>query len=359
MDRGFQRYQKEYEDAALKVLRSGWYILGEELERFEKSFAEYLQVSDCVGVGNGLASLAMAVRLLQIGAGDEVIVQGNAYIASVLAITLNGAVPVFVEPDRYYSIDAAKIEEKITERTKAILVVHLYGQAADMVRVMKLAEKYQLRVIEDCAQSHGAAFDGKMTGTFGDVGCFSFYPTKNLGAYGDAGALVTNDREFARQARIYRNYGSREKYENVVMGVNSRLDEIQAGFLNVKLQHLDDLNHERAVLADRYLNSITNPLFELPEIRPGTRPVWHQFVVRIKKRAWIQRILSDAGISTMIHYPIPPHLSKALAYLHYTRGDYPLTEVLAEEVLSLPFYNGMTIGEQDYVIHTINDIQDI
>ena len=241
MDRGFEMYQQEFEDKALQVLRSGWYVLGNEVKSFENEFAQYEGAKHCVGLASGLDALWIAFRVLGIGKGDEVIVQGNTYIASVMGITINGATPIFVEPDEYNNIDASKIEEKITDRTKAILVVHLYGQASNMKPVVELAKKYDLRLVEDCAQSHGACFDGKMTGTFGDIGCFSFYPSKNLGAFGDAGAIVTNDDKIAQDVRIFRNYGSEKRYHNKVVGANSRLDELQAGLLRVRLGHLEEL----------------------------------------------------------------------------------------------------------------------
>ncbi len=241
LDRGFCLFQKEYEDKALEVLRSGWYVLGNELKSFEEEFSAFTGAKYCLGLASGLDSLWIALRALKIGEGDEVIVQGNTYIASVMGITINGATPVFVEPDPYYNIDASSIEDKITDKTKAILVVHLYGQASNMQPIMELSKKYHLRVVEDCAQSHGAYFNGKMTGTFGDIGCFSFYPSKNLGAFGDGGAIITNDEKIAEDIRVFRNYGSERRYYNKVVGTNSRLDEIQAGFLRIKLRHLKEL----------------------------------------------------------------------------------------------------------------------
>ena len=238
LDRGFSLYQAEFEKKALDVLRSGWYVLGRQVQCFEKEFAQYLDIGYCAGVASGLDALWIALKMLGIGQGDEVIVQGNAYIASVMGITINGAVPVFVEPDKYFNIDALRIEEKITEKTKAILVVHLYGQASNMDAVMAVAKKHSLRVVEDCAQSHGADFRGKKTGTFGDIGCFSFYPTKNLGAFGDGGAIVTNQEEIIEKVKVFRNYGSEKRYYNKVVGANSRLDELQAGFLRVRLSHM-------------------------------------------------------------------------------------------------------------------------
>ena len=240
LDRGFFQYQKEFEDKIVEVLRSGRYVLGKEVEVFEKEFAKYTGAEYCVGLASGLDALWIAFRILGIGKGDEVIVQGNTYIASVMGITINGATPIFVEPDEYYNIDASKIEEKVTDKTKAILVVHLYGQASNMKPIMELAKKYKLRVVEDCAQSHGAKFNDKMTGTFGDIGCFSFYPSKNLGAFGDAGAIVTDNPQIAEDIRVFRNYGSEKRYYNRVVGTNSRLDEIQAGLLRVRLSHIKE-----------------------------------------------------------------------------------------------------------------------
>ena len=234
MDRGFYRYQNEFERKAIEVLRSGWYVLGREVNSFEEEFATYIGAKYCVGLASGLDALWIAFRLLNIGHGDEVIVQGNTYIASVMGITMNGATPVFVEPDNNFGIDVDKIEEKITNKTKAILVVHLYGMASRMDRIVELCQKYNLRLVEDCAQSHGACFDGKMTGTFGDVGCFSFYPSKNLGAFGDGGAVVVSDEQLAKDFKVFRNYGSEKRYYNKVVGANSRLDELQAGLLRVR-----------------------------------------------------------------------------------------------------------------------------
>lgn len=357
MDRGFQRYQKEYEAKALEVLRSGWYILGEELEAFEKEYADYLGAKYCVGVASGLDSLWIAFRVLGIGQGDEVIVQGNTYIASVMGISINGATPVMVEPDEYFNIDASKIEEKITEKTKAILVVHLYGQASQMDAICNIARKYNLRLVEDCAQSHGACYDGKMTGTFGDIGCFSFYPSKNLGAFGDAGAIVTDDPDIAKKVRIFRNYGSEKRYHNKVVGANSRLDEIQAGLLRVKLQHLEELTKERESLCERYLSRIKNPAIVLPKVREGASAIWHQFVVRCKERDRLKAYLADCQIDSIIHYPIPPHLSEAYRYLGLGKGSLPITEQYAEEVLSLPLYNGMTLEECQYIIDCLNQFR--
>ena len=357
LDRGFYMYQKEFEDKAIEVLRSGWYVLGNEVKEFEKEFAAYVGAKHCVGLASGLDALWIAFRILGIGAGDEVIVQGNTYIASVMGITINGATPVFVEPDEYFNIDASKIEEKITDKTKAILVVHLYGQASNMAPVLDLCKKYNLRLVEDCAQSHGATFDGTQTGTFGDTGCFSFYPSKNLGAFGDAGAIVTNDDKIAEDVRVFRNYGSEKRYYNKVVGANSRLDEIQAGFLRVRLKHLDELAEEKKRICERYLRELNNEFFELPRIRERATHIWHQFVIRSEYRDEIIRYLDDRGIGTIIHYPIPPHLSEAYAYLGVKEGSLPITEKYAKSVLSIPLYNGMTVEEQDRVIEALNSFR--
>lgn len=356
MDRGFELHKKEYEEKALEILRSGWYILGSEVENFEKEFAGYVGSKYCVGVANGLDALWIAFRILGIGQGDEVIVQANTYIASVMGISINGAIPVLVEPDEYYNIDVSKIEAAITRRTKAILVVHLYGQASDMTTIMNIAHKYDLKVVEDCAQSHGACHNGQMTGTFGDIGCFSFYPSKNLGAFGDAGAMVMNDSELARKAKVFRNYGSEKRYYNQVVGTNSRLDEMQAGLLRVRLRHLNELQEERVRICERYLAEIKNDNLLLPLIKEKCTTVWHQFVVRCKDRDKVMEYLNANGIGTIIHYPIPPHLSEAYQYLRFREGSYPITEKYAKEVLSLPLYNGMTEEEINYVIKKINEI---
>lgn len=354
LDRGFEQYQEEFEQKALEVLRSGWYILGNEVKEFEKEFASYTGAKHCVGLASGLDALWIAFRVLGIGAGDEVIVQGNTYIASVMGITMNGATPVFVEPDEYFNIDTTKIEEKITDKTKAILVVHLYGQAAKMDDVVELCKKYDLRLVEDCAQSHGARFDGLMTGTFGDVGCFSFYPSKNIGAFGDAGAIVCNDDKLAEDFRVFRNYGSEKRYYNKVVGANSRLDEMQAGLLRVRLSHVEEIEAERIKISAKYQAEIRNPKLMMPKVRENCTSVWHQFVLKCKERERLIAYLDEKGIGTIIHYPIPPHLSEAYAYLGHAEGFLPITENYAKTVLSIPMYNGMTEEEQAAVIEALN-----
>jgi len=336
MDRGFYQYQEEFEEKALEVLRSGWYVLGKEVSAFEEEFAAYTGAPYCVGLASGLDALWLAFRVLGVGPGDEVIVQANTYIASVMGITINGATPIFVEPDEHFGIDAGKIEEKITSRTKAVLVVHLYGMPCDMKRITDLCRKHHLYLVEDCAQSHGACCDGQMTGTFGDVGCFSFYPSKNLGAFGDGGAVVVRDEALAGDFRMYRNYGSEKRYYNKVVGANSRLDELQAGLLRVRLRHLPEITKERADIAEAYAKGLDNLLIKLPKLANHTTGVWHQYVISCEERARLIAYLDEREIGTIIHYPIPPHLSEAYASLGYHKGDLPVTEHLADTVLSLP-----------------------
>ena len=356
LKRQYDLHAAEYEAKALEVLRSGWYILGQEVSAFEQEWAEYIGRKYCVGVASGLDALWLSFRILGIGTGDEVIVCANAYIACVMGISINGATPVFVEPDEYDNIDADNIEERITDKTKAILAVHLYGQACDMTKIMAIAQKHNLKVVEDCAQSHGNHWQGQTVGTFGDIGCFSFYPSKGCGAFGDAGAIVTDNPEIADKFKVYRNYGSRVRYQNEVVGTNSRLDELQAGLLRVKLKHLDEFNEERNRIAVRYTQKIKNPLVQLPQIRPGADSTWHQYVIHVQngKRDALMQYLQNKWIGTIIHYPIPPHLSEAYHYLGYKAGDFPIAEGDANEVLSIPMYNGMSEEEQSYVIAAIN-----
>ena len=357
MDRGFQMYQREFEDKALEVLRSGWYILGKEVSAFEEEFAAWTGAKYCVGLASGLDALWIAFRLLKTGPGDEVLVQGNTYIASVMGITMNGATPVFVEPDEHFGMDPERIEGLITEKTRAVLVTHLYGMASRMDRITEICRKYGLRLVEDCAQSHGACFRGQMTGTFGDIGCFSFYPSKNLGAFGDAGAVVLNDGELAKEFRIFRNYGSEKRYYNQVVGANSRLDELQAGLLRVRLKHMEELTEEKRRIAARYDAELKNPRIRLPDLAEGATGVWHQYVIRCEERDRLMQYLDEKGIGTIIHYPIPPHLAEAYRYLGHQPEDFPVTEHLADTVLSIPMYNGMTEEEQRCVIDAINHFQ--
>lgn len=354
LKRQFDLYAPEYEQKAVNVLRSGWYILGNETAAFEKEFAAWVGAEHCVGLASGLDSLWISFRLLGIGEGDEVIVSANAYIACVMGITINGGTPVFVEPDKYNNIDAEKIEEAVTPRTKAILAVHLFGQSCDMTQIMDIANRHHLRVVEDCAQSHGNHWQGRTVGTFGDIGCFSFYPTKGCGAFGDGGAIVTNDALLAQKFRVFRNYGSEKKYQFEVVGANSRLDELQSGLLRVKLSHMGVLNQERVRIAERYSAEISNPMIQVPEVRPGADSTWHQYVIRTSHRNALIAWLDSFEIGTIIHYPEPPYLSKAYQYLGLGKGSYPIAEQYADEVLSLPMYNGMTEEEQSFVIDRIN-----
>lgn len=355
LDRQYKKYEQEYKKAAMDVLESGLYILGNRGEKFEQEFASYIGAKYCVGLNSGQDALTLAIRALGIGIGDEVIVPANTYIASVLGITENGATPIFVEPDEFYNLDASKIEAVISNKTKAIMVVHLYGQAANMKSIQKIADKYHVYLLEDCAQSHGAAYEGQMTGTFGAIGCFSFYPTKNLGAFGDAGAVVTNSEGLAEKIRMLRNYGSKRKYYNEITGINSRLDEMQAALLSVKLSHMGELTKERISAGRYYESNIFNETIIKPQIRKGSEHVYHQYVIWCEKRDKLQQYLSGHGIQTQIHYPVPPHLAECYFYLGHKKGSYPITENYSEHILSLPLYTGITKEEQDYVIEVLNN----
>ena len=338
-----------------RVYQRSWYIEGEEDAAFEKAFADYCGVEHCIGCGNGLDALMLALKALGVGAGDEVLVPSNTYIATALAVTYTGATPVFVEPDiRTYNIDPMRLEAALTERTKAVMPVHLYGQSCDMGPIMAFAKKHGLYVVEDCAQAHGATYNGKKIGTFGDAAGFSFYPGKNLGALGDAGATVTNNKTLADKIRALGNYGSDYKYHHVYQGNNSRLDELQAAFLSAKLPHLERMNAERRRIASRYLAEVHNEQIVLPYILPGTEPVWHIFAVRCQKRDELTAYLAEKGISTNKHYPIPIHLQGAYASLHIPQGALPIAEEISATQLSLPMYYGMTDNEVGYVIDALN-----
>lgn len=341
-----------------RVYTRSWYIEGVEDEAFETAFAEYCESKFCVGVGNGLDALYLALKALDIHPGDEVILPSNTYIATALAVTYCGATPVFVEPDiRTFNIDPTRIEEKITSKTKAIMPVHLYGQACDMEPIMEIAKKHKLYVIEDCAQAHGATYKGKKIGSFGEAAGFSFYPGKNLGALGDAGTTVTNNEELAKKVRALGNYGSDYKYHHIYQGNNSRLDELQAAFLSAKLCYLDKVNENRRTIAKKYLTGITNPQVILPFVPEYTNPVWHIFGIRCKRRDELEKFLNDAGISTNKHYPIPMHLQECYKDLGFKKGDYPIAEEISETELSIPMYYGMTDEEVQYVIDRINEFK--
>lgn len=349
---------KDLRDAFERVYNRSWYIEGEEDETFEKVFAEYCDSKYCVGVGNGLDSLFLALKAMGIKEGDEVIVPSNTYIATALAVTYTGATPVFVEPDiRTFNIDPTKIEAAITDKTRAIMPVHLYGQACDMDPIMNIAKKYDLYVVEDCAQAHGAKYNGKVIGSFGDAAGFSFYPGKNLGALGDAGATVTNNEELAKKVRALGNYGSDYKYHHIYQGNNSRLDELQAAFLAAKLPHLNKVNLERRKIAQKYLDGINNPEIILPFVPEYAEPVWHIFGIRCNRRDELEKFLNDAGISTNKHYPIPMHLQGCYADLGFKKGDYPIAEEISETELSIPMYYGMTDEEVQYVIDRMNEFK--
>jgi dTDP-4-amino-4,6-dideoxygalactose transaminase len=350
------QYRNELIKAAISVIDSGWYIQGNECKEFEKEFARYCGTKYSIGVASGLDALVLIMTAYKelgfMKDGDEVIVPSNTYIASILAISKNNLVPILVEPDiNTYLIDPLKIEEKITSRTKAIMPVHLYGQTCEMDVINKLAKKYSLKVIEDSAQSHGAYFKNKRCGNLGDASGFSFYPGKNLGALGDGGAVTTNDKEFADTIRALGNYGSAKKYENIYKGTNSRLDEMQAAMLRVKLRHLNKENEKRKEVASYYLENIKNENIVLPIVT--TNSVWHLFLIRTRKRHELQNYLLDNGIQTLIHYPIAPH--KQEAYKEWKEESYPISELLHNEVLSLPISGVQSLSDMESVVSVIND----
>ena len=352
-----EQYQDALDKAAQRVIQSGWYILGSEVKQFEKDFAIYCETDYAIGTASGLDALILIFRAYkEMGVmknGDEVIVPANTYIASILAVSENNLRPVFVEPNiNSYNIDPDLIEKQITSKTKAILAVHLYGQSANMQKIMQIARKYKLKVIEDAAQAHGARHHGKRVGALGDACGFSFYPGKNLGALGDGGAVTTKDPLLAQTIQTLRNYGSEQKYKNRFKGMNSRLDEIQAAFLSVKLQHLDKANQKRREIAGYYLHEIQNPKITLPAVLPGNESVWHLFTVRIKEREALQKHLHKKGIASMIHYPIPPH--KQEAYEEYRDLFLPLTEMIHNEILSIPLYETLQQEEVKEVIKAMN-----
>ena len=350
----YEELREEFDAAYRRVMESGWYILGQEVEAFEAEFADYCGAKHCVGVGNGLEALHLILRALEIGPGDEVLVPANTYIATWLAVSYTGATPVPVEPDEAtFNLDPARVEAAITKRTRGILPVHLYGQPADMDPINALASRYGLKVIEDAAQAHGARYKGRRTGTLADAAGFSFYPGKNLGAFGDGGAVVTNDAEVAEKVRLLRNYGSHVKYHNEIKGVNSRLDELQAAFLRVKLSYLDQWNSRRVKLAAMYDESLAGLGLRLPYAPDWADPAWHLYVVRSPARRELQEHLANSGVGTLIHYPIPPHLQKAYAGIGHAAGAFPLSEDMANEVLSLPIGPHMSETDQETVAEVI------
>ena len=350
-------FRKELIDAISDVADSGRYILGEKVEAFEKQFASYCGVKHAIGTGNGLDALTLIIRAYKemgvFNEGDGVLVPSNTYIASILSITENNLKPVFVEPDiNTYNIDVNLIEQSITSKTKAILIVHLYGQIAYSEELQRVADKHNLKIIEDCAQAQGASHKGKKTGSLGDVGGFSFYPSKNLGALGDAGGVTTNDKKLAETIRALRNYGSHKKYYNKYQGINSRLDEMQAAVLSVKLKYLDKENEKRRKIAEKYLHGIENEKFILPRAEINDSHIWHLFVVRTKERDRFQEYLKDNGVETVIHYPIPPH--KQEAFTEWNKEKYAISEEIHDTVVSLPLHPALTDKEVDHVIEMSN-----
>ncbi|UUE10635.1 DegT/DnrJ/EryC1/StrS family aminotransferase [Dickeya zeae] len=352
-----KKYQNELKEACVRVIDSGWYILGEELTQFEKEFATFCGTKHSIGVANGLDALILVLRawkeLGQLQSGDEVIVQANTYIASILAITENDLIPILIEPDpNTYNLDPERVREAITPNTKAILPVHLYGQLSPMKELLGIAKEHNLLVLEDCAQAHGAEVDGKRAGNWGDAAGFSFYPGKNLGALGDAGAITTNNDELAKTLKALRNYGSHKKYENLYQGINSRLDELQAAMLRVKLPYLTKDTERRREIAHLYRTRITNPLVTLPDVIEESAHVWHLFVIRCSKRVQLQEWLNTQGIQTLVHYPVPPH--KQAAYAEFNQLTLPHTEKIHQEVLSLPMDPTMSNESVESVIAAIN-----
>lgn len=348
-----QRFEDEISMALNRVRESGWYILGAENQKFCNSFAAYVGSRYALGIANGLDALVLILKGYGFVAGDEIIVPANTFIATILAISQCGCTPVLVEPSNdTFNINPALIEERITAKTKAILVVHLYGQVAPMNAILEIAQKYNLKVIEDAAQAHGAVYDGRRAGNLGDAAAFSFYPGKNLGCLGDGGGITTSDSELIQQVRVLANYGSEKKYCHQLKGVNSRLDEMQAAILAVKLQYLDADNAARRVIAELYREKITNKLITLPRVQKSENHVWHLFVIRCAERDRLQEYLELNGVQTLIHYPTAPH--KQLAYKELSSQSYPITEAMHEEVLSLPISPVMTLGEASRVIEVIN-----
>jgi dTDP-4-amino-4,6-dideoxygalactose transaminase len=348
--RQYWRLQPEIDAAMLRAVRRGDYILGEDTQAFEREFAAYLGVPHCVSVGNGTDALCFALRALAIGEGDEVILPANTFIATALAVTHAGATPVLVDCEpHFYNIDVDAISRAITPRTRAIIAVHLYGQPADMEAIREIARPHGIRVLEDAAQAHGATYHGRRCGSIGDVGCFSFYPSKNLGALGDGGAVVTHDEKLAEQIRHLRNWGQKAKYVHTEKGYNSRLDTLQAAVLRVKLRHLDAWNEQRQRAAERYCALLADTGLALPAQAPWAGHVWHLYVVQTPQRTDLQRALEDANIEYGIHYPVPIHLQEAYRDLGYSRGDFPVAEALAQRVLSLPMFPGITDDELERV----------
>ena len=355
----FVPLERELEDqmheAFERVYKRSWYILGKEVQNFEENFAKYCGVKYCIGVGNGLDALMLSLKALGIGVNDEVIVPANTFIATALAVTYVGATPVLVDANiDTFNIDTAKIEDKITDKTKAIIPVHLYGQPCDMDGIISIANRYNLYIVEDCAQAHGAKYKGKRVGSFGNIAGFSFYPGKNLGALGDAGAVVSNDAELTEKVRTLGNYGADYKYHHIYQGNNSRLDELQAAFLTEKLNILEKVNNNRRSIAQRFLSEINNSKIILPKVIDECEHVWHVFAIRCQCRDELEKYLNEHGIGTNKHYPIPVHLQKCYEGLDYEVGDFSIAEEIGRTQLSLPLYYGMSEYEINYLLDTVN-----
>lgn len=354
LSRQYKKYKKEFDDIATEVLANGSFILSERLLKFETNFANYLGSKFAVGVGSATEALFLALKAIGIKNKDEVITVANTAVPTVSAIDFAGATPVFVDIEQdTYNIDPELIKKKITPRTKVLMPVHLYGNPCDMGKIMQIAHDYDLKVIEDCAQAHGAEYKGKKVGTFGDLSAFSFYPSKNLGANGDAGMLVTDNEGLAKKIKLLRNYGFKDRYESILRGFNSRLDEIQAAFLDFKLTKLDEWNLRRKQIAKRYVNELSKLPIILPSYPSGNKHVFHLFVARVAQRDKFMDFLSKEGISTIIHYPVPIHLQSAYKYLNYKNGDLPVTEKLAKEIISIPIFPDLEDKEVEYIIKSI------
>jgi len=354
LKRSFEQYKSEFEQAAIETLESGWYILGKKGKEFEAEFAMQMGAKYCIACDNATNALFLGINALGIGPGDEILVQSNTYIATVLGITRNGATPVFVEPNEYYNMDE-NIEGLITSKTKAVLVTHLFGQATYLEKIIEICNKYNLYLLEDCSQAHYAEYKGQKVGTIGTMGFFSFYPTKNIGAMGDAGCIVTNSAELANKLIALRNYGSVARYDFQMEGINSRMDELQAALLLVRLKHSAEITQERVAIANRYLNEIKNKYIELPRVAKDCSAVWHLFVLKVEDRAGFIEYLNSNGIGADIHYPIPPHLSGCYKRLGHKVGDYPIAEYNSQHMVDIPIFNGLKDEEINKIIEVINE----
>lgn len=356
--RGYNLYEEEYNSRAIEVLKSGYYVLGNQVKSFEEEFAKKLGGDCyCAGVDNGLNAISIGLHAAGITAGDEVIMQGNGYIATTLGITQNGGIPVFVENDEYHNLDAAKLEAAITPKTKAVLVTHLYGQCTRMDEIVSICKKHNLMLFEDCAQSHFASYKGINSGLFGDAAFFSFYPTKNLGGFGDGGGVVSKNKDFIDKIKTLRNYGSDYQYHNILPGYNSRLDEMQAGLLRVKLSHMDELIDNRRKIADKYLAGINNPKVKLPMVPDECEVIWYLFVVNVDDQDGFREYLKENGVGSAIHFPKPPYLQPAMEYLGYKEGTCPVSEQDCKTVVSLPMMDYMSDEEIETVIRVVNSYE--